>query len=345
MDEGNTILVSACGSSIGLEVLRSIRMAKRVERIIGMEVSWWGSEVAREYCDEVIIVPRGDDFDYASNLIEVIESHSADMLFLNTEPEIEAITDVRDSMNIPVSCCYSDGLYPCLDKRLLHERLEGLGITARTRIVETMDDISIAISDWGPKVWLRCTKGPRGKGSILVEDIHVADMWMNKIATGSEFGYEWMIHEFLPGRNYNWTSLWKDGELLMSASGERLEYFLADVSISGITGNVSNCRTINSKKIEEISIEAVKHSINQPSGIFSVDLKGDKNDHPIVTEINARQAFRPLLYAKSGKNFSSAFIDSFLYGLELDPEALNEIPNHLEMVRGMDFSPIFREIK
>ena len=340
-----TILVSACGSSIGLEVLRSIRMAKREERIIGMEVSWWGSEVAREYCDEVIIVPRGDDVNYASNLIEIIESHSVDMLLLNTEPEIEAIIDVRDSMKIPVSCCYSAGLSPCLDKKLLHERLEGMGITARTKIVETMDDISIAISDWGPKVWLRCTKGPRGKGSILVEDIHVADMWMNKIATGSEFGYEWMIHEFLPGRNYNWTSLWKDGELLMSASGERLEYFLADVSISGVTGNVSNCRTINSEKIEKTSIEAVKHSITRPSGIFSVDLKGDKNDHPIVTEINARQAFRPLLYAKSGKNFTSAFIDSFLYGLELEPEALNEIPNHLEMVRGMDFEPIFRKIK
>ena len=146
-----TILVSACGSSIGLDVLRSIRMSKRDERIIGMEVSWWGSEVAREYCDEVIIVPRGNEANYASNLIGIIESHSVDMLFLNTEPEIEAIIDVRDSMKIPVSCCFSEGLTPCLDKRFLHERLEGMGITARTKIVESLDDISIAISGLGEK--------------------------------------------------------------------------------------------------------------------------------------------------------------------------------------------------
>tara|TARA_B100000579_G_scaffold436833_1_gene464059 strand:+ start:1346 stop:2383 length:1038 start_codon:yes stop_codon:yes gene_type:complete len=340
-----TILVSACGSSIGLEVLRSIRMAERDERVIGMEVSWWGSEVAREYCDEVIIVPRGDDANYASNLIDVIETHSVDLLFLNTEPEIEAIIDVRDSMNIPVSCCYSDGLSPCLDKKHLHERLEGLGITARTKVVENIDDISIAISDWGPKVWLRCTKGPRGNGSIIIEDTNVAELWINKIAAESEFRYEWMVHEFLPGRNYNWTSLWKEGELLMASSGERLEYFMADVSISGVTGNVSNCRTIDSETIQKISIEAVKRSIDMPSGIFSVDLKGNKNDHPIVTEINARQAFRPLLYAKSGKNFSLAFIDSFLHGLDLGRAALNEPPIHLEMIRGMDFEPIFRKVR
>ena len=59
-----TILVTACGSSIGLEVLRSLDAARAnntnagSERIIGTEVSWWGTQIAEQYCDEVIRVPR-----------------------------------------------------------------------------------------------------------------------------------------------------------------------------------------------------------------------------------------------------------------------------------------------
>ena len=77
MPDSPTILVTACGSSIGLEVLRCLKLAHRNERIIGTEVSAWGKQLALPYCDEVIILPRGDEPAYVNKLKHVFESKTS----------------------------------------------------------------------------------------------------------------------------------------------------------------------------------------------------------------------------------------------------------------------------
>jgi carbamoyl-phosphate synthase large subunit len=277
-------------------------------------------------------------------LLSVLESRSIDIAFINTEPEIESIMEIRDELDVHLSCAYSKGLLACIDKKILHERLAGLGITARTESVESIADIDLALNEFGSPVWLRCSKGPRGRGSIAIDDIEVANIWMRKIVGELGLGGGWMVHEYLPGRNLNWTSLWKNGELLMSATGERLKYFLADVSISGITGNVSHCRTVDEGGVIQVAMNAVLNADPMPHGIYSVDLKENGKGVPLVTEINARQAFRPLLYSHAGANFSSAFVDAFLYGVEIEGGTLDSAQTNWEMFRGMDIEPIFRKV-
>ena len=91
MSDQKTILVSACGSSIGLEVLRCLKLANRTERVIGTEVSPWGKQVARAYCDEVHLIPRGDDPGYPSVIRSLFEAERVSLALINTEPELSAL--------------------------------------------------------------------------------------------------------------------------------------------------------------------------------------------------------------------------------------------------------------
>ena len=92
-----TILVSACGSSIGLEVARSLKMAGRSERVIGSEVSWWGKQLGERFCDEVFLLPRGDQPGYVDALVQLLRDQQVKLLLVNTDPELEAIEPVRTS--------------------------------------------------------------------------------------------------------------------------------------------------------------------------------------------------------------------------------------------------------
>jgi hypothetical protein len=340
-----TILVTACGSSIGLEVLRCLKLDHRNERIIGTEVSAWGKQLALPYCDKVIILPRGDEPEYVYKLKQVFESENVALAFINTEPELEAIYPIRDQIQTRLSCPAQFGLTACLSKQVLHDRLYSASITAKTMVVDDARDLETALQTLGSPVWLRCAVGPRGRGSIVIKTAAEGAFWIEywRRQNADESPDVWLAHQYLPGRNLNWTSVWNNGQLVAAAAGERLKYFMAEVAISGVTGNVSRCQIIDSSKIQDTAIQAVTLADDHPHGIYAVDLREDINGKALVTEINARNAFRPLLYAAGGVNFPAILIASLLgpaNGVNFKHE---KITLGLEMVRGMDFAPMFRE--
>ena len=344
MNEQKTVLVTACGSSIGLEVLRSLHQANLPIRVIGTEVSWWGKQVADPYCDQVLLLPRGDAPGYLDAIRDTIAQFQAELVFVNTEPELEAIVDSRDDFKVAMSCPGENGLRACLSKQVLHDRLAGHGLTAATMVINAREDLDRALEKLGSPFWLRCAEGPRGRGSIVVEHATDGVFWMDYWRRRDAGDDVWLAHEYLPGRNFNWTSIWRHGELLAAASGERLKYFLAQVAVSGITGNVSHCQLVDSAGITPIASQAVRLADETPHGIYAVDLKEDAQGIPKITEINARQAFRPLLYTEGGINFSEVFVKAMLWRNDytFEPSAIKV---GLEMVRGMDFEPMFREVE
>ena len=345
MPDRSTILVTACGSSIGLEVLRCLKLAQRNERIIGTEVSAWGKQLALPYCDEVIILPRGDEPQYVNKLKHVFESENVTLAFINTEPELEAIYPVRDQIQTMLSCPAQFGLTACLSKQVLHDRLNSASITAKTMVVDDTRDLETALQTLGSPVWLRCAVGPRGRGSIVIQTAAEGAFWIEywrRQNTGDSPDV-WLAHEYLPGRNLNWTSVWNNGQLVAAAAGERLKYFMAQVAISGVTGNVSRCQLVDSSEIQDTAIQAVTLADDHPHGIYAVDLREDANGQALVTEINARNAFRPLLYAAGGINFPAILVESFLGTDGSGDFNCQQVTLGLEMVRGMDFAPMFRE--
>tara|TARA_Y100001960_G_scaffold91052_2_gene97995 strand:+ start:3148 stop:4197 length:1050 start_codon:yes stop_codon:yes gene_type:complete len=342
MTDQKTVLVTASGSSIGLEVLRSLHLAELPIRVIGTEVSWWGKQIAEAYCDHVEIIARGDSPDYLNTLKAIIEEQAVDLVFVNTEPELESIAADRDQFEVELSCPGQFGLEACLSKQVLHNRLAGNDLTAGTAVVDRREDLEHALGTLGSPIWLRCAEGPRGRGSIIVDHVEDGVFWMDYWRRRDAAEDVWLAHEYLPGRNLNWTSIWKQGELIAAACGERLKYFLSQVAVSGVTGNVSHCQLVDSTAVTPIASQAVRLADPQPHGIYAVDLREDAQGIPKVTEINARQAFRPLLYTHGGINFSKIFVEAMLFEHELTQRQW-DVNVGLEMVRGMDFEPLFRK--
>ena len=71
---------------------------------MGTEVSWWGKQIAQPYCQTVEVIPRGDSPEYLTALNSVIDKYNAELVFVNTEPELEALVEHRDTFQVELSC-------------------------------------------------------------------------------------------------------------------------------------------------------------------------------------------------------------------------------------------------
>ena len=172
-----TVLITACGSSIGLEVARSLRHDQG--RVVGSEVSWWGKQLAEQYCDEIVLLPRGDQEGYREGLCQLIDQHQVQLGLINTDPELEAIAEFRDQLTVPLSCPAAAPLALCLDKGLLHEKLGDQQLVAGTFAVANQQQLADALDQLGRPCWLRCSTGPRGRGSIVIEPAEQGAFWID----------------------------------------------------------------------------------------------------------------------------------------------------------------------
>ena len=109
------------------------------------------------------------------------------------------------------------------------------------------------------------------------------ELWVRKGSRSSEF----IIQEYLPGRNIAWDSLWKDGRLVTSYARERLEYPFKHISPSGITGTPSVARIVHDDKLNEVAQRAVKAIDPRPNGAYSIDVKESATGEMCVTEVDS----------------------------------------------------------
>lgn len=296
------ILVTSAASSPGIDIARSLRRDPGLE-VVGADAAPHGRAMAGRICHRTISLPVAAENPeaYADALDEA--AADADFLFLSLDAEVEALVGIDR-----VPACPTPVPFRCarviLDKERTAAALPDALVPATAR-VEGAEGLADALERVPPPVWLRPATGTSGQGSLRVDGVEEGRAWM-------EFwrrrGLEaaWMVQEFLPGRNVNWTGLYRDGELLAAASMERTAYFLAKVSVSGITGQVSRCETVELPAFSEASRRAVAALDPAATGLYSVDLRGDVDGAPRVTEVNPRPAGRPWLYTEAGANLPLA---------------------------------------
>ena len=86
------------------------------------------------------------------------------------------------------------------------------------------------------------------------------------------YSKEFIIQEYLGGRDLAWDSIWYDGKLIVSYCRERLEYPFSKLTMSGITGTPTVSRIVHDDKINKLAIESVKMMSSKPHGCFSLDI-------------------------------------------------------------------------
>jgi carbamoyl-phosphate synthase large subunit len=96
-----------------------------------------------------------------------------------------------------------------------------------------------------------------------------------------------ILSEFLPGRDFGCQSLWKDGELVLIKTYERLSYLGTGSRPAQVSSVAALAKTIRDPRVADVCAKAIKLLDPHASGVFSVDLKEDAEGRPCITEINA----------------------------------------------------------
>lgn len=257
--------------------------------------------------DEAYVVPRGTDSDYWTVIENIVRTHAIDMAVIL--PEVEVVEWAKRQAVSKLPC---KALLP--DANLAALLVDKAGMT---HILSAMKNVPRSIDfdrehpDWnalerelGYPFWVRSSSGTSGLGSLKVSSKEDLKNWI-AINPGVQ---KFLASEYLPGRNLACKLLYWQGKLVRAACAERVNYIMAKVAPSGITGNTSFGRLLNEPELVKEASRAMEFLFSKSQanahGFFTVDFKEDANQKPFITEINVRHVAFTQCFAAGGANFA-----------------------------------------
>ena len=242
--------------------------------------------------DEYYVAPRCNSPEYFPWMEKLVEDKKIDYAFVQPESEIVVWADYYEK----------NGRYPCpvfmgskllseslKDKAIMAELLEGTEFIPKTiKITQEDPHFEDIEKEIGFPCWVRATEGTGGLGSLCIENISSLKSWL---FINSEIP-EFTVSEFLTGRHLANQMLYYNGEYVKGAALECVEYVMANVAPSHVTGNTHFGRFLNEDRINEFCDRCIKYLEKklgvQAHGILSFDLKEDSEGNMKVTEVNIR---------------------------------------------------------
>jgi hypothetical protein len=324
MEKTARVLVTGSGGLAGVNFVRALRASStRQYHIAGTDFNRY--HLLYPDVDARYSTPRHSERSFIPRVVEIVERERVE--FLHPQPSSEAyvISSEREDVPCKVFLPSAKVMRVGQDKLLSQQalRAKGVPVAKTAEIVEGAADIRKAFAKLGSPLWVRARHGAGGRLSLLCSSATEAKLWidlwvlraagrgggrgeeeeerrgsgptnkkMKNKAGGKEaktsMGYdEFILQEYLPGRNIAWDSLWRDGKLVTSYSRERLEYPFKHISPSGITGTPSVSRIIQDWRINEAGQKAVRAIDDRPHGAYSVDVKESSAGEPCITEVDA----------------------------------------------------------
>ncbi len=341
------ILVSgACGVT-SRAIVRSIKKSEKYKSatIIGAGILNNAYGIYEGLYDRVWRVPHVQEESYEFEFKRILEKEEIDYVILI--PELEVLFWSKNKL--PAASILPPPKFSeiAISKEKLYKLLEGTNLVP--------DSQSVIISDlksgkFNPSLqypfWIRSVSEgtTSGKGSMLIENKDYLKAWQIINANVDQA----MISEYLPGRNIAVHLLYKEGILYKIGCYERLEYFKKEVSLSGITGNISKGKLINDGHAAETAKKAVdvicKHTGELMNGIVAVDLKGSEKGQLYVTEINLRHVAATSAFASAGFNLTEYQLDVMNPEFKgFEDEIEKEYPPNNQILRDIDGEPVWIE--
>ena len=309
------ILISGVGGPTPRSIARSIKISKYADT-----VKMYGTDVnpiayglyENELYEETRLVPYAGREGYWDSLRVYIQENDINCAMVHPEHEVLAWSKLKKN----------GGEWPCktllpdydvvkvlVDKGAMTDILEGTDLVPKSYLI---DPANINYEELEQLLtypfWIRSTSGSSGLGSLKVEDRDSLKNWITINPGVNKF----IASTYLNGRNLACKLLYHNGELLRSACGERVNYIMAKVAPSGITGNTSYGRLLNEPDLVKASVKAMDlifEATGSPKhGFFTADFKEDINGKPYITEINVRMVAFNYSFAKGGANFSEDIV-------------------------------------
>ena len=301
-----SILVLSAGGPAGVNFIKALRLSGQGMGIYGADSNPYHLILSEKYTIRSFKIPRYNEEGYIDEINKIVEKYKIDLVHAQSDNEVLTISYNRDRIKAKTFLPPHTSINFCQDKWLTSTKWQHLWPDAHANILEDWDNLFLYLSDliklWGA-IWVRATIGAGGRASSLCREPEIAYHWL-KYWWSRDPEMQFMVQKYLPGRNIAWQSVWRKGVLISSQARERVEYIYPNLAPSGITGTPTVQRTLNEKKINEASEIAVKLIDKKPHGVYSVDLKENKNGVPVPTEINCGRFFTTsYFFAYAGQMF------------------------------------------
>lgn len=304
-------LFSGIGGPTPLGVAKSVKAAFPDARLIGVDGSRWAASLYNsDIFDQTYQIVPGSSEKYWDIMEGIISKEKIDFAFIIPETEVLIWSDHKELKELPCPALIPniELAHLCFDKFKLSSVLHKFNLSPRTLPYNKDSVLSM-----GFPFWIRVQKGAGALGALKIENQKDLETWL----TLHDNRLDFIISDFLPGRNYACKMLYVNGELLQTASAERLDYLLAAAAPSGISGMCSRGRLLNRPDLvtkSKLALDCVAQEVNQPlHGLFTVDFKEDKNGNPLVTEINIRPVSFNYAFTLGGVNFASTLVNAMLF--------------------------------
>ena len=295
--------------------------------------------------DKRFVVPRASDTKrYFSAVQKIIDDEDIDLAIVQPEVEVLAWGEFRrqhDGFPCPAVIPPLSHSQALVNKANMADLLSGTEYIPKTIIITAGNSKKREIREKiGYPCWIRSATGSGGAGSLKLNSEKDLDAWL-LVYAGVE---EATVSEFLPGRHLANQMLYLNGSLQINAGLECVEYVMAEIAPSKVTGNTSFGRLINDDGLlvfcEEV-IEFVAKKLNvPPHGVYSFDLKEDAIGRPKVTEVNVRHMAYTGVLAKCGVDFVSATVDYLRSGVAGKEPVRHRYDRDYIFLRDVDIEPI-----
>ncbi|MFZ1705240.1 MAG: hypothetical protein WAT79_12910 [Saprospiraceae bacterium] len=295
--------------------------------------------------DAAYITPKSSEPGYWEKIEKIIVDEEIDLAIILPEQEVLAWSKKQEEGVLPCKALipHKAAVDKMLDKGVLTQVLSKSGLVPHSVIIDinSQELKNETESKLLYPYWIRSATGSSGLGSFKIEKYEDLLKWIsiNKGITN------FIASDYLPGRNLACKMLYFEGRLIRAACAERIQYIMAKVSPSGITGNTSYGRFINDKNVFQRSEKAMdimfEHTGALKHGFFTVDLKEDAHGQPMITEINVRHVAFTQCFAAAGANFCEDTVRLLDEDIHFNPHfQLYHFSEGLIFLRDVDERPI-----
>jgi carbamoyl-phosphate synthase large subunit len=348
--------VTGVGGIGGNNFVRALKLA---EKQTGAKLLIVGTDHNPYYLqmpqvDARSVSPRHDDPEFVPTLLKLVKKHKVQFLHPHPSSEARVVSEnltLFEDADVDTYLPRPSSIAP--DKlEMFNALLRHSVARPKTAVLSSLGDIDDAFSKIGPTLWIRAKRGAGGNLGLKVNTPEEAKLWVKlNVSQGRAHVDEFILQEYLPGKDLAFDSLWFRGKLVTSYARERLEYPLKNVSLSGITATPSVAKIIADEQVNKVGIDAVKALDPMPHGFFSVDVKCDATGKPIVTEVDGKwHTTAPLwgyafakAFSKPELNLVSAYLKLGMAGnLDEDWPPTNLFPSNYYLIRQLDAGVILK---
>jgi len=300
------ILICGIGGPTPRSIARQIKIVFPEAKIIGVDANPKALGFFMSgLIDQHYIIPKARQKDeYWAKILEIIDKEVPTLAFVQPEAEVLAWNEYKEEKGnfpCPVIIPPSSHAKALVDKVNMSDMLEKTDYIPKTISISPQNPRYDSVqNEIGYPCWIRASVGSGGLGSLKLHRKEELEAWLFIHADVPRF----TVSEFLPGRHLANQMLYFNGNLIKNAGLHCVEYVMADIAPSKVTGNTSFGRLINDERLlsfcEEVMDFVSSKTGELPHGVYSFDLKEDIDGKLKVTEVNVRHMAYTGIMAQCG---------------------------------------------